>query len=495
MKNTGPARAPTLRKSLLAAVALGALPLSAFARDLPPTPEGVRKLDDLFSTYLGKPAAGASPSVAVASDGGHYAVTLDLAGLIDPLMKATGGSFDSASVKYALTEQDDGTWRVTSDSIPRLSFRMQDAQYSYTISDYRFDGLFDPALPGFRSGQVSIGKYGLELHSPAIVETFVGVSGRATTAATPAPNGAVSFIAHQEIADVSVNAVVTPGGDSAAKSTAISMQSKPTTVDVSLDNAPVRKLLELWAFLVAHPSRAEIAADEPAFKALLRALTPADFKLSERADLQAIAVGAPQGTFAVTDGKLLLAASTGVGPKGAAEYGFAIEGLKLPPGLLPPAMSDLVPTAFNVGMRASGFDAGAGASEAIEDMRLAGDGPVLSDGDRAKIFARMKGTGPVLVELLPSHIVAPQIDVALEGQAHFEGARPSGVLKVHARNFDNTIAAIKALGPLATPQVLGGLALAKGLAKSEPDGSLTWVAEYGADGAINVNGMPLGKGP
>ena len=85
--------------------------------------------------------------------------------------------------------------------------------------------------------------------------------------------------------------------------------------------------------------------------------------------------------------------------------------------------------------------------------------------------------------------------MTLEGQVHLEGARPSGVLKIHVRNFDNTIAALKALGPLATPQLLGGMVLAKSLGKSESDGALTWVAEYGVDGSIKVNGLPLGKSP
>jgi hypothetical protein len=78
---------------------------------------------------------------------------------------------------------------------------------------------------------------------------------------------------------------------------------------------------------------------------------------------------------------------------------------------------------------------------------------------------------------------------------HLEGARPTGILKVRIGNFDKTLAAIKALGPAATPQVLGGLALAKTLGKSETDGALTWVAEYGADGSMKVNGLPLGKAP
>ena len=64
------------------------------------------------------------------------------------------------------------------------------------------------------------------------------------------------------------------------------------------------------------------------------------------------------------------------------------------------------------------------------------------------------------------------------------------------RNFDKTVAAIKALGPLASPQLIGGLAMAKIPRQNRrADGALTWIAEYGADGSIKVNGLPLGKTP
>jgi hypothetical protein len=158
-------------------------------------------------------------------------------------------------------------------------------------------------------------------------------------------------------------------------------------------------------------------------------------------------------------------------------------------------MSDLNTTAFNLDLKAAGFDLNAGFEEAINDMHFAGDGPIIAEADRQQIFAKMKGTAPITIELSPSHVVAPQIDLTLEGVLHLEGARPTGILKVRIGNFDKTLAAIKALGPAATPQVLGGLALAKTLGKSETDGALTWVAEYGADGSMKVNGLPLGKAP
>jgi hypothetical protein len=39
------------------------------------------------------------------------------------------------------------------------------------------------------------------------------------------------------------------------------------------------------------------------------------------------------------------------------------------------------------------------------------------------------------------------------------------------------------------------VAMVKGLAKSDPDGVMTWVCEIGDDRVMKVNGLPLGKAP
>jgi hypothetical protein len=497
MKIISRPRSPALRKTLLAAVAIGGLPLSAFARDLPPTPEGAEKLSAIFATYLGKPAAGAPSPVSVTVEGAHYAVALDLVSLAAPLKQADF-SLDAATLTWALTEQDDGTWHVTSDSLPPLSVHAKEATIAYNFNGYKFDGIFDPALAMFKSAQQSVDRTEAKVHGPKLDETIAIGAIRVKQTGAPGANGAASIAAHEEIADMSADILVTPDGakeTADAKPIPVSFKLPTALVDVSVDGAPLRKALDLWAFVAAHPSRPEIAADEATFKNLLRALLPADFKLAEKGEAKQIAVEAPQGHFGVAGVRFRVGASSAPGPKSVAEYDVAMDGLTMPAGLLPPPMSDLVPTAFNLDLKAGGFDLGAGLEEAINDMHFAGDGPVIAEADREQIFAKMKGTAPITVELLPSHFVAPQFDVTLEGVLHLEGARPSGVLKVHVGNFDKTVAAIKALGPVASPQVLGGLALAKTLGKSESDGALTWIAEYGADGSMKVNGLPLGKAP
>ena len=57
------------------------------------------------------------------------------------------------------------------------------------------------------------------------------------------------------------------------------------------------------------------------------------------------------------------------------------------------------------------------------------------------------------------------------------------------------MAAVKALGPDIAAKAMPALALAKGLAKSESDGSLSWLVELKPDRSMMVNGIPFGKAP
>ena len=60
-------------------------------------------------------------------------------------------------------------------------------------------------------------------------------------------------------------------------------------MEASAPQPRVKIIDSLWTFAVAHPSRSEIAANEPAFKDLLRAALPSDAKITEKVDTQKIA--------------------------------------------------------------------------------------------------------------------------------------------------------------------------------------------------------------
>ena len=183
------------------------------------------------------------------------------------------------------------------------------------------------------------------------------------------------------------------------------------------------------------------------------------------------------------------------GPTGAFGEHFEANGLTLPDTLVPGPFRGFAPTAFAVGFRASGFDVAAPSAEMLADMHLAGDGPAIAPDDAAKIRAKLIGPDGVVIDIEPSHIVAPLLDVSFEGHIVYKAAKPTGKLTVHMRNFDKTQAALKTLGPEVEKKVAPALAMAKGLAKTDGDGSLVWVGEIGADGMMKVNGLPLGKAP
>ena len=90
------------RAALASCVALAALSASAFAKDLPPSPDSAAKLQAFFATYLGKQA----PATITPADPGFW-VAFDLAALTAPI-KTAGFAFDPATLKYHVVEQDDG---------------------------------------------------------------------------------------------------------------------------------------------------------------------------------------------------------------------------------------------------------------------------------------------------------------------------------------------------------------------------------------------------
>ena len=63
------------------------------------------------------------------------------------------------------------------------------------------------------------------------------------------------------------------------------------------------------------------------------------------------------------------------------------------------------------------------------------------------------------------------------------------------RDFDKTAEAVQGLGPQAAQQMTPVIAMAKGLGKAGPEGSLVWVCSVGPDHVMKVNGLPLGKAP
>ena len=489
------------RTALLSGAALAAMLAGAAAKDLPGTPEGAAKIGAFIATYAGK-AAAQSPALAVTPEASGYTVSIDVGALVAALNLA-GVVYDPAVVKLSAFEQDDGTWRLEQTGMPTLSGHSVrgDARsdFLYAATGYKAAAILDPAMSWVRSQQVAADKLGAAVHGPGVNETLEAGPFEANLTSRAALEGAVSTAIHETIGPSSLALKIdpkalAPDADSDARPIDISVQSQATTADVDFDGLKTPALLDLWAFWVAHPSRAELAANEPAFKSLLNAALAGKPSFSEDAGVTKLTVGTPKGPFAFDDFKVG-AGGAFAGPDSRFSERIAAKGLSLPPGLVPDIYRDFVPTAFDVGVKFSGVNLTAAAEEAVANLHLAGDQPPISAEDNAKIMAKFLGAGPVVIDIAPSRVEAPDLDLSFDGQIRYVVGKPTGAITLRAHDFDKTVSALKALGPDAEAKLVPVLAMAKGLAKTEADGVLTWVGEIGADGIMKVNGLPLGKAP
>jgi hypothetical protein len=286
-----------------------------------------------------------------------------------------------------------------------------------------------------------------------------------------------------------------PNSITEAKRVSITGAAQSGEAKATFDGLKMKPFLDAWAFAVAHSAPGEIAANAAAFKTLLTAAAATQPSFGENGSVKSLTIEAPQGTIAVAEGEFGLGVSA-TGRTSRFEERIAAKGLTLPDAMAPPMAKNLIPTAFDVAFKVSGIDLNAAATEAIADMKVTNDGVSLSSDDQSKVLTQLLSAGPIIVDVPPSHVTAPQLDIAFEGNVRYApGGKPTGTFTVHMRDFDKTVTAVKGLGPDAEKEMVPALAIAKGLAKEEADGALSWVGEIGADGVMKVNGLPLGKAP
>ena len=481
----GPSR--RLAPLLLAAAALWTPP--ALAGDRPATPAGAEALKALIAKFLPAAQAGASPLVTVTAEGSQYLISANLSAL-NALLAETGLSYDPAVIVSKAVEQDDANWRIAVDSLPKIAFHSKEATGSVELTNFRSTALISPAIAWILSGSANLDKGALQVEAPKLKQS-VDFGPVQETVATKVGDGSVSTQVKEDIADIGVK--VTGAGDDDAQVN-FSARADKALIDLGVDGFKSRKAFDLWGLLAAYPARADLAAHEAELKGLLKELAAPGFKLDEGIEAQKAVVTASLGAIALADVKYQLGAAN-AGPQSSISLSISAEGLSLPVGLLPPNAGALTPSKVDVGATLKGIDIAAAANEWISDLSLQGDGPLLSEDNADKVEAAFLSAGPVQIEFAPSHVVAPAVDADFAGVIRLDHKKPTAAITVRARGFDKTMAAVKALGPEIAAKAMPGLALAKGLGKSENDGSLSWLVELDAERSIKVNGIPFGKAP
>ena len=472
----------------LAAALLWGFP--ALAGDKPATPEGADALKALIAKYLPAAQAGATPFVTVTAEGSHYLISADLSAL-NALLKEAGVSYDPAAIVYQAIEQDDGNWRVAMDALPKIAFHSEEANGAIELTNFRSAALINPTIAWLLSGSASADKGAIQIQNQKLNQTIDFGPVQETITTIVAGDGSVSTQVKEEVAELGLKAVGSGENDSPIN---FSGRAEKALITFGVDGFKSRKAFDLWGLVAAHPERADLAAHEAEFKGLLKGLAAPGLKLEEGIEAQKTVVTASLGAIALANVKYQLGAAN-AGPQSAINLSVSADGLSLPVGLLPPNAGALTPSKIDVAATLKGIDITAAANEWISDLSLQGDGPVLSDENADKVEAAFLSAGPVQIQFAPSHVVAPALDGDFAGVIRLDHNKPTGAITVHMREFDKTMAAVKGLGPDIAAKAMPGLALAKGLAKSESDGSLSWLVELDAERSIKINGIPFGKAP
>ena len=231
----------------------------------------------------------------------------------------------------------------------------------------------------------------------------------------------------------------------------VSANGEGGAVDLALKGFQPGPLAEGWRFFAAHPERADYARDFAAFRTTVDALLADAFTVDELFRLDKLHIVTESGPVEIEGAAFGAGAVNGGADSGFSEH-IAAKSIKLPDGMLPGVYAPLVPTSFDIGFKASGFDLAGAAQEWFANAHLEGDGPPLTKEQQDKVTARLVRSKPIVVDILPSHIVGPSLNLAFEGRVTIDNTQPVGSITIQAPNFDQMAQAIQ------RPRAEGGAA-------------------------------------
>jgi Uncharacterized protein conserved in bacteria (DUF2125) len=236
-----------------------------------------------------------------------------------------------------------------------------------------------------------------------------------------------------------------------------------------------------------------IVKDQAGLKKALSAAMPIFESANVNETFEALDIQTPIGKITAQSAKLGIDMA-GFTKDGRFGESIGLSGLGIPPGIAPLWSADLIPTSFDVGFSASGFDAEAPAKIFIGKMDLSKAEPVSPDISPALMAAAMPN-GTINISLPTTSITAPAYSINMTGNMEMTMLGPKGgKLDIKMKGLDAVMTKLQEAAqtdPQAA-QAIAGIVAAKGMAKTEADGSSSWAVVYSPDGKVSVNGLNLG---
>lgn len=456
------------------------------------TPEEAQRLTGVFQTYLGR-----EPGVAMVTPAGEaYDVKIDFAPLIAKI-KQPNFSAEVSPVVMKLTDQGGGKWLVTQDSPLSYSAKVPgQLDMTVKVGALKSSALFDQNVSAFTSSTYDIADFSIDetITTPEAVSMHVAYNIKAMhyeTAATPASADAMDSTFHAAMSGLTETfrvPVPQPGG----MPMDITVTAETGTQDGTIKGMKAQAIYRLIAWFVAHPSEEAIKASQVELKSLVGAGLPLFENLTTKGALQNLSVTTPVGPVGIANLGFDVGMN-GVVAEGMVHEGFRADGLTLPPGLVPPFATDLVPQSFALDFKVSDFNL-ADPVRMLLDMIDLNEAKPTTPEENVKLLTALLPKGAVEISMGPSKVTAKLYDVDFEGSmtAGPVGV-PLGAATIRAKGLDDVMKALQVAPPEMIGNAVPAIIAAKGMAKTEADGSLSWKIENTISGTVLVNGIDVSK--
>ena len=456
------------------------------------TAEEAQRLTGVFQTYLGT-----EPGVVTVTPSGEvYDVKIDFAPLIAKI-KQPNFSAEVSPVVMTLTDQGGGKWLVTQDSPLSYSAKIPgQLDMAVKIGALKSSAVFDQNISAFTSSTYDIADVVFDetVTTPEAMTMHVAYNVKAMhyeTASTAAGADAVDTTFHAAMSGLT-ETIGIPAGPPGGPPMNITVTAETGTQDGTIKGMKAQAIYRLIAWFVAHPSEEAIKAGQAELKSLVGAGLPLFENLTGTGALQNLSVTTPVGPFGIASLGFDLGVN-GVVADGMLHEGIRADGLTLPPGLVPPFATDLVPQSFALDFKVSDFNLADPARMLLDMIDLTVARPTTPE-ENLKLLTALLPKGAVEISMGPGKVTAKLYDVDFEGRmtAGPVGV-PLGAATIRAKGLDDVMKALQAAPPEMIGKAMPAIIAAKGMAKTEADGSLSWKIENTISGTVLVNGIDVSK--
>ncbi len=456
-----------------------------------PTADDAAKIQAGLDAYFGKELN----LVKIEPDGEIYKATLDFSKLIGTA-KDSGLELSIPALEFSLAPEGEGKWRLKHDGDFEISGKMADKfSFKQTMTELSVDAEYDEELGTFTSSTGSVKTIDLKEEitdaqsGPASVDAHVEDLSAETTVTANEAGGMDAKITEEVGAMVVKESAKIAGSEPIAAQ----MTAEKGTTEYNLTGVKFKEFMALADFLGKHPNKEAMLKDQAIYKVLLQAMLPGFLNMAGNGTLNKIQVVTPVGNVEMDKINFGLDMNGGV-KDGKMKESVGIEGLKIPAGLVPPYAASMVPKNFNMDFTVSGFDPATALTSLIAAMDMSKD-PAIPKEVEGQVLMQLLPTGKVDITLGKSVISNDLYTVTADSMMSAgPAAMPSGKAHINIKGVDEIMKAVQAAPPEANLQQGSALIIvAKGLAKAESDGSLSWDVESTADGKVLVNGTDVNK--